>query len=500
MKKIFKFGFIALLFSVAACNDATDIVQESELDPISAYKTVGHLQSGLNGVYAAYGPDFGSNGNGDAIFFNDLFTDNMKKGSASSGQGSSEYNFVLQPSNSTPESIWANRYATINRVNRVLEAYNRIYDTFSDSDKADADVIKGQLLAMRALCTLDLFEYFTPDYTNTAGPSVIKMDFVPELFVNDTFPRNTVGEIVAFMKDDISQAYELLNGVTVQGNSMYYLNTNVIQAIEARLSLDTEDYARAEALATDLLTAFPLSDAATYAEMFAGVAAPTRGETIFALKRTANDNGIANNWYANTVTRDGSPILEASEQLLNLFDDGDVRKAVTFVPDDGPTGNGSDFDYPINNGIILIGKYPGIPADALVNDVKIFRASEMQLILAEAQARRGDLAAAAASVQAIRAARGASAGLSTYGSLGVALEDILLERRKEFAFEGHRYLDLKRLGGELNIGVSRRSDDAATFSAPTDLPANDYRFTLPIPQSELNANNLMVQNPGYDDN
>ncbi|WP_291084281.1 MULTISPECIES: RagB/SusD family nutrient uptake outer membrane protein [unclassified Flavobacterium] len=503
MKNIFKLGLFALLFTVGACNDATDIIQESELDETAAFQTVADLNSGLNGVYSAYSPDAGSNGNGDAIFFNDLFTDNIKKGLVSSGQGSSEYSFILQPSTSTPESIWANRYGTINRANRVLRAFERIYPTLpagdvaaTNEDQFAADKIKGQLLAIRALCHLDLFEYFTPDYANAAGLSVIKMDFVPE--VTDTFERNTVSEIVAFINDDMDQAATLLDGFTVGAafNSWHYMSVNAVKAMQARLALDTENYVLAETIATDLMSTGSLADAAAYQDMFTDTA---QGEIIFSLARNPNtgDNGIAGNWYANRVRRTGSPVLEASKQLYNLFDDADVRKAVTFVAVGDPEGSAPNAPAPAYNGIILIGKYPGAAADFLVNDVKIFRYSEIQLILAEAQARNNNLAGAASSIAALRTKRNDPTATPAYASVNAALTDVLLERRKELAFEGHRYLDLKRLGGELGIGISRLASDAATFAAPTDLAANDYRFTLPIPQSELNANSIITQNPGY---
>ncbi len=494
MKKIFKLSFFALLLSMAACSDATDIIQESELPEDLAFQNVEDLQSGLSGVYAAYGPDFGGNGDGDAILFNDLFTDNIKSGLSNNGQGSSEYNFILQPNTTGPVSIWGNRYATINRVNRVLRAYDRIYPTLptedvpgTEEDIFGAQRIKGQLLAMRALCHFDLFEYYTVDYDNLAGLSVIKMDFVPELD-DSTFERNTVGEILDFINSDITESYTLLGDVNA--TSVNFINVNVVKAIQARVALITGDYILAETLTTELVAAVPPSDPATYQGMFRDEA---NGEIIFSLIRTPQDNGVAGLFYANAVRRSGSPIFEVSRQLYDLLDDADVRKDVIIVPESEPTGSSDALN------ILLIGKYPGIEADALVNDVKIFRSSEMLLILAEAQARSGNLPGATASIQALVNQRytGVDPILPQFVTLNDALTRILLERRKELAFEGHRYLDLKRLGGELNIGISRLPLDADTFGAPTDLAPNDYRFTFPIPQSELNANNIITQNPGY---
>jgi len=51
---------------------------------------------------------------------------------------------------------------------------------------------------------------------------------------------------------------------------------------------------------------------------------------------------------------------------------------------------------------------------------------------------------------------------------------------------------LKRRG----LPVDRLPTDAPTTNAAI-LPAGDYRFLLPIPDTEMKANSLMVQNPGY---
>lgn len=166
MKKSILLLPLLFLMLFTSCNDAYDIIQENEMPEEDAYVTIVHLRSGLNGVYAAYGPDFG----GDAIAFNDLFTDNMKKGSNNFGQGSEEYNFLIQPNSDLPTAMWSNRYSTINRVNRVLRAYDRLYPTFNEEEKRSADHIKGNLLAMRALCHFDLFQYFTVDYKNLSSP------------------------------------------------------------------------------------------------------------------------------------------------------------------------------------------------------------------------------------------------------------------------------------------------------------------------------------------
>ncbi|MEL6976448.1 MAG: RagB/SusD family nutrient uptake outer membrane protein, partial [Bacteroidota bacterium] len=83
-----------------------------------------------------------------------------------------------------------------------------------------------------------------------------------------------------------------------------------------------------------------------------------------------------------------------------------------------------------------------------------------------------------------------------FASAEEAFGAILDERRIEFAFEGYRWVDLKRLGERGNRGVERNALDCAVNGA-CSLPSTDFRFTLPIPLNELNFNPGVQQNPGY---
>ena len=75
------------------------------------------------------------------------------------------------------------------------------------------------------------------------------------------------------------------------------------------------------------------------------------------------------------------------------------------------------------------------------------------------------------------------------------LDNILEERYRELAFEGHRFLDLKRTGNDVV-----RDDSDCSFLAANNactLQNSNYLFTLPIPQSEIFVNPSLIQNPGY---
>lgn len=149
---------------------------------------------------------------------------------------------------------------------------------------------------------------------------------------------------------------------------------------------------------------------------------------------------------------------------------------------------------------LVISKYPGTTANGnLVNDIKICRISEMYFIKAEAQIHAGLLADAANTLKAIRDKRySRSQPAPSYANAQEAWKDVLKERRIEFAFEGYRFIDLKRLGLLANEGIVRDNRDCEINGA-CSLPVTDYRFTLPIPISEITANGAISgqQNPQY---
>ena len=119
----------------------------------------------------------------------------------------------------------------------------------------------------------------------------------------------------------------------------------------------------------------------------------------------------------------------------------------------------------------------------------------LDLIRAEARAELGQFTganSAESDINTLRAARIAGYTPVTFASKDAAIDAIMLERFKELAFEGHRFWDLRRR----NLPVTRIGTDAPSATGAT-LSAGHFRFILPIPNAEMQANKLMVQNAGY---
>jgi len=67
------------------------------------------------------------------------------------------------------------------------------------------------------------------------------------------------------------------------------------------------------------------------------------------------------------------------------------------------------------------------------------------------------------------------------------------ERRLELAFEGHRWYDLKRTGRAIEVinSVTNFGGVSQSYNLTTN------KLVWPIPQSELDKNSKLTQNPGY---
>jgi hypothetical protein len=121
------------------------------------------------------------------------------------------------------------------------------------------------------------------------------------------------------------------------------------------------------------------------------------------------------------------------------------------------------------------------------------RAAEMYLIEAEALARSGNNAGAAAALLPLAVNRDPQYRSST--NTGAALiTEIMNQRWVELWGEGFRFYDLKRTNSALDrTGANHNS----TFTTGVNsVAANDIRWQFLIPQDEIvNSNGVVVQNP-----
>jgi hypothetical protein len=119
-----------------------------------------------------------------------------------------------------------------------------------------------------------------------------------------------------------------------------------------------------------------------------------------------------------------------------------------------------------------------------LDNVPVLRVPELYLNRAEAYYRRnqaGDDVNALADVNTVRTNRGLPSVNLTGNAL---LNEIILQKMLEYAFEGLRWFDLKRLGLDV-------------VKTPANIPFTDTRILANIPQRDIDGNPNMKQNPGY---
>jgi hypothetical protein len=515
MKKVFY--ILSFFLVLTSCNDALEIVQDGEINDANvAFQSVEDMQKFLNGsVYPAVNPT-------NEIFFTSLFTDEVGFGPSSvSTSDILTHRFVLNSTTSQPSGIWVSNYNIINKVNILLKGSTLInYNSLNDANKALYTGILVNARAIRAYAYLTLESYFS---TNMKDPNAlgVMLSTEPADIFNTKLPRVKNSEVFALIESDLQYALTNFNSSVVSTgvSAQHYFDKKAsINAIAARYYNYKGDDVNAKANATAAITTSGLTlssgNGTAYTNMWKDATAANggRGEILWSLYRpnsaTGSWSNIAGLWTTNTTDINGSVNYDMSRKLFSLLNQlpgGDIRFDVFVDPS-------SKFDQLYPNGpnareddVIVIDKYPGKLAPlasstmALRNDIKMFRLSEMYLILAEVAVHEGDLVTAATRVRSIRGTRSKQslAATITYTSPQQAYADILLERRRELCFEGHRYLDLKRMGVAAGVGIDRDVYDDDNKTMPLTLPASDYRFTLPIPLDEINANPNVQQNPGY---
>jgi hypothetical protein len=145
--------------------------------------------------------------------------------------------------------------------------------------------------------------------------------------------------------------------------------------------------------------------------------------------------------------------------------------------------------------------YPGdaypfmhkVPTNA--SSIILMRLGEIYLLHAEALAMQGKFAEATEYVNKIRTRAGIKE-IAAPSSQEAMIDAILHERRLELAFEGFRFFDLLRHGFERTKAIHDAMPQQDSYWQPR-FPLTEETVFMPIPQTALDNNPSLVQNPGY---
>jgi hypothetical protein len=330
-----------------------------------------------------------------------------------------------------------------------------------------------------------LVQLFAKRYDAAAKPNT--QLGVPLMLTNTTEgqPRATAEEVYVQINKDLDDAIQNLTGYN-RSSDKSQINVNVAKGLKARVALTMQDWTNAAKLAVEARQSFSLMSATQYKEGFSSVSNP---EWIWG-SAIQTDQGtffwsffafMSSNFSSNATRTNPRSI---SSTLYNAIPATDVRKQVWDPAGVTPPAQGTKFPYTGT-------KFQVKDANASAGDMVYMRAAEMYLIEAEANARLGKDAEAQDALYTLVKSRDPNYEKSK--NTGVALVDeIMFQRRVELWGEGFRFLDIKRTNSALNRnGANHRAAIAVVF----DVPAGDKRWEWLIPQSEINANPAIVQNP-----
>lgn len=459
MKKIVLSILSVVVFTSTIVSCSSDSLEPSleqsrdfNLNPPS---TLSDLQLLANGMYkrmvavAYYGRDY--------IIFNEARTDNAYSTGASN-RFLNVSQTAVAASAAFPTDTWTQIYRVIANANLIINSNVTVGSAAIIND------LKAQALATRALGHFDLVKLFGQQHiTGEGGMEALGVPYVKTYrdLTKLAPARNKVSEVKQMIYADLDAAIPLYSSTL----DYTIINKQAALAIKSRVALYFKDWdvardAAAAALAIGTANVVPESG---FVSSFA--ADGKQVNSVFDLVQLSNDNNGINGLYqiyANTNY--GDIIVNPNHNFRSIFESTDIRNsaAMIAVQDLSRTRN--------------IGKYT-----KLATNTRVIRYEEIVLNYAEALFETGNTTLALTQLNRIASNRAAT--LHTVASKA----NILLERRRELAFEGFRFDDLVRNGQGIPTNPNLASPRAY----------GDTNLAFPIPQSEINGNSVMKQNKGY---
>ena len=474
----------AAVILLTACTKKIDLKPEFQLDGSSPLTTIKEADNVLTGAYDGFqsGDYYRSNGPSGAFsVVPDIQGDDLIETFESLGNYRTKAEWKYATNDPDVSTTWLSAYNIISSVNIIL----RDIDAIAVKEPKAASRIKGQALAIRAHVHFDLLRLFgeSLDGNSTAKgiPYVTKFD------VTAKPGRNTVKESYDLVLADLDQAATILSGeldkpINTETDKTH-IDYLVVKAMQARVNLYAGKWQAAADAASAVITERPLSTIDDFPLIWDD---ETNEEVLWSVSFNTVQDGVP---YDNVFfVRGNRAAYRPAQGLTALYNQvNDVRYNTYFAV----IGNLNDI--PKTPRLVVV-KHFGKDgsADGVVN-WKVYRTAEMYLIRAEANYKLSKEAPALQDLNTLRANRiqGFTPGTET----GVLLYNaITTERRKELAFEGHRFFDFKRWG---KLPINRCASNTNTPSTVCSLASDSRSWAWPIPFNETIANTNIRQSEGY---
>lgn len=327
---------------------------------------------------------------------------------------------------------------------------------------SEANEVRGQAIVFRAARYLDGVQVWAPIYDAKTADKELGMALRLDPDMNLPSKRATVQQTYDLILSDLHTALPLL---PIAESSTALPTKGAAYGLLARAYLIMGDYEKALANGQQALKLH--SNLIDFNDLSAAASFP-----IPATSQTSREVIFLTRMYASNIVN--LNIARVNKDLYQMYATDDLRKSIYFRLDD----KGDAF---------FKGTHMG--HQGLITGIT---SSELLLIVAECQARLGNIDKAAEMLNQLMIKRWDKNSFKPYvfTDVNLALGTILNERRKELLFRGLRWSDVKRLNREgVGIILSRKINDQDLILAP-----NDRRYAIALPEDVLEMTE-MEQNP-----
>ncbi|NAS31591.1 RagB/SusD family nutrient uptake outer membrane protein [Flavobacteriaceae bacterium R38] len=386
------------------------------------------------------------------------------------------FEYIQNPTNGTLSAFWNEAYEMINLANFILENVPAAAAELPDITDDELTQILAQARFIRGIAYFQISQLYAQPF-QVSGGSNLAVIIVPGFFGEGgltedeliNLSRSTLNEVHQLVADDLDFAIANLTNTT----DHTIANVDAARGMRARLHLYRGEWAQAAQLANQVISDANVTFSPDYT--FFGT---TGGESLYVLANDAQNGAFGGTGLANfangSTTGAGRGDLFYSDELLAAHEAGDTRLTDPNFSILATDVNGTEERFQAK-----VGGSGAIP-------VIVMRLTEMYFIRAEANLQDGTTIGDTP-VNDINLIRN-RAGVAPLAA--VTIDDILDERFREFAFEGHRRMDLLRNQRSLRQPGNPQFDDSG-FGQPLTI--------YPINQRDIDLSPGLAgqQNPGY---
>lgn len=385
---------------------------------------------------------------GNTMSIGELWSNNIESNVGADFGRLQILSYNLNIFNPEGRSMWGDGYGVINRANNIIRAVDNV--TFADARQKE--LIRGRALALRGASLWALCMYFAQPWgftTDNSHPGVVIRTEPTLGDIGTVKARATVKECYDQIIADLTQAAQIL-----PAKDAPFMGSLAAKALLSRVYFHMGEWAKAEALCTEVIESGVFKLNASVADV---VTTNSTSEVVFEIINSPVDNAGSIVWDFRQADN-SLPRFWAGTDFVNAIytDTTDKRLAL----------------YVYRNSRLYVAKW-----DRIAMNTPIIRLAELYLTRSECRAQQGNAAGSIADVNVVRQRAGLKdlAATLTGNSL---LNAVRRERNIELAFEGDIFLERKRQRRNLK-----------------QRPWNDAALIFKIPDIEMNANTLCVQNP-----